>query len=687
MKNSLKFATVAVLFLGLVVWNYTYKQAMDNHFSQYNFKTATIKDLKDSILSLNHNIAKSVLFQYYNNDFINEYVKQVEQNLALLEFDTQYFSETDKYKQKFTALFNSKQESIADLMILNAKIKNSMNFLSSQIYQLQNFDSEYVFDVMEIINYFFIVKNTLDYSHTTNIQLFENVLNYQFDEPDLARFHKLLIIHTNMLLTEFPHYIEAIDNSTLAKELVVIDQMLQAYIDESTDKRGSLDFQIFLIVFFSFICLAIILYLLLLSEREKQKIIQLQDDFNRSITTDMLTKLPNRTAYFATVAKDFKKMHFLLIDLIGFRNVNNIFGMQAGDYLLQEIAKLLHGFETKDSNCKLFRIGADEFALVYDDKSDQFIAQRAQEIVEVLENSSIYYKQIKIPININIGISSTSPHLLNAQLCVKELHASFGEKIRFYDPSMNPVEQIKENIEMVQKVKEALEQDQIVPYFQPIVSLSDEKTHRYEALVRMQKSDEVISPFFFLDISKKVKLYNAISHTMIEKSLEMVRKKGVDVAINISIEDIIESNRSQFIYNLLERNSDIAHRLVFEIVESEQITNYEQLLDFIKLVKPYGCMIAIDDFGSGYSNFDHLFNFDVDYLKIDGSLIKNIHKDRNSYMIVKTIVAFASEAKIKTVAEFVHCEDVHNTVKDLGFDYGQGYYYAKPGKDITLAKE
>ena len=132
-----------------------------------------------------------------------------------------------------------------------------------------------------------------------------------------------------------------------------------------------------------------------------------------------------------------------------------------------------------------------------------------------------------------------------------------------------------------------------------------------------------------------------------------------------------------FIVNAMEK-TNTAKQITFEIVESEGIESFAEVSNFIKKAKKLGCKIAIDDFGTGYSNFEYIIKLDVDYIKIDGSLIKNINSDNNLYLTVQTIVGFAKALKIKTVAEFVHNEEVLNCVKNLDIDYSQGFFIDEP---------
>ena len=125
----------------------------------------------------------------------------------------------------------------------------------------------------------------------------------------------------------------------------------------------------------------------------------------------------------------------------------------------------------------------------------------------------------------------------------------------------------------------------------------------------------------------------------------------------------------------------MGNRIIFEIIESEGIENFEQVLEFINDTKQYGAKIAIDDFGTGYSNFEYLMKLKVDYIKIDGSMIKSIDTDKNSQMVTQTIVEFAKKMKIQTIAEFVCSKNVFDKVTELNVDYAQGYYFGEP-RDI-----
>lgn len=199
----------------------------------------------------------------------------------------------------------------------------------------------------------------------------------------------------------------------------------------------------------------------------------------------------------------------------------------------------------------------------------------------------------------------------------------------------------------------------------------------------MIDEESIISPFFFLDISKKSNQYHKITRSVIQKSFKEFENLEFEFSINISYEDIANNDFLDFIKEMFALYN-VKNKVVFEILEDEGIKNYTVLTNFVKEIKKLGCKVAIDDFGSGYSNFEHLLKMNVDYLKIDASLVKNIVEDENSYKVTKTIIEFAKNLNLKTIAEYVENKDIFDTIRDLGADYSQGYYFSAPLKVPNL---
>lgn len=256
-------------------------------------------------------------------------------------------------------------------------------------------------------------------------------------------------------------------------------------------------------------------------------------------------------------------------------------------------------------------------------------------------------------------------------------------RIFFYiNDNLEVFQEYEHNLFWTAKIREALEENRIIPYFQPILNHATGKVEKYECLVRLEeKSGTMVSPVSFLDVAKRSRLYESLTKTVISRSLERFRQSSCEFSVNISVEDVMNEDTRRFILDLMTRNPEPARRAVFEILESEGIENYTELNRFIQEVKALGAKIAIDDYGSGYSNLAHIMKLQADYIKIDGSIIKDICTSSLSRVLVKNVVATARELGMKTIAEFVSQEDIFRTVRELGVDYSQGYYVGAPAKD------
>ena len=195
--------------------------------------------------------------------------------------------------------------------------------------------------------------------------------------------------------------------------------------------------------------------------------------------------------------------------------------------------------------------------------------------------------------------------------------------------------------------------------------------------MRIEDQDEVFLPYLFLDIAKKSKLYTKLTLSMLKQVFQKVEKIKTQISVNFSIEDILDTNTILLVEEYLEQCSN-SELIVFEILENENIVDYDKMNSFVSMVKSYGAKIAIDDFGSGYSNFNYLLELSPDYIKIDGSLIKNIDQDKNSYHITKAIVDFSHSLNIRTIAEYVHSKEIFDILLNLGVDEYQGFYLGKP---------
>ncbi len=249
-----------------------------------------------------------------------------------------------------------------------------------------------------------------------------------------------------------------------------------------------------------------------------------------------------------------------------------------------------------------------------------------------------------------------------------------------YNDSFNIHQSFENNIKWLKQLKNGFKENRFQAYFQPIVDTQTKEIYKYEALIRyIDENGNEVGPYNFLDIAKKTKQYPNIIKVILKDALKLIKEKNKKVSINISYADISNKNTTKYIYDFLTAQS-IEHTklLSFEILESEEIVDFEEVSRFISEVKKFECTVGIDDFGAGYSNFHLLSKLKISFIKIDGSLIQNIHNSKDLEIIVKTISNIAKEFNVKTVAEFVANEEIYNKVKELNIDYSQGFYFDKP---------
>ncbi len=406
------------------------------------------------------------------------------------------------------------------------------------------------------------------------------------------------------------------------------------------------------------------------------------NELKKSYYKDRLTKLNNRNQLITDLEKN-ENITLILLNVDNFREINGFYGNFAGDFVLLEISRKLIAI-MKTSAFKTYRLNADEFAILKKSKTTE---KKLKKLIENLNNKLgrliINYQNTEIHIRLSFGAVSkkTSKPLAFADLALKQARAE-KKSYFIYNESLKLTEQYAKNIEMSIKIKNAIKNDKIIPYYQPIIDNNTQKIVKYEALVRLiDENNKVISPFFFLDISQKIRLYNEITKAVIRHSFKKFHNQKYEFSVNLTINDINNPEIIDYIFKYLEKYN-VADRLIFEITETDEIKDYKILLEFINKIKPMGIKIAIDDFGSGYSNFNYIIKIKPDIIKIDGSIIKNIEDDQDSYLITKMIVKFAQEMKVKTLAEFVENEKILEITKNLGVDYSQGYYFSPPKKDI-----
>ncbi len=406
--------------------------------------------------------------------------------------------------------------------------------------------------------------------------------------------------------------------------------------------------------------------------------------------TDELTGLANR-ARLLQVLQRRSPAALVVLNIDRFRELNALLGHECGDHILTTLAARLQAWLQTDAVAgqeRLYRLGADEFAWLGPEQAQGLLAARVQQLLQVIQAQPLHWEGHEFHISVTLGASSSAasteppPDLISeAQEALKQARQQ-GVSYRLYDRARSLEQQFEHNLRWANRLREALRADRLQPWFQPICALESGQVEKYECLVRMLDDDgQAISPGLFLDVARQLRLDRQITRLMVDKCCRHFAGTGLQFSINLSYGDLRDESLIDFMLEQLDRLG-VGPQLIFEILESDGIENYEQVRHFIERVKKRGCRIAIDDFGTGYSNFEHLLRLDVDLIKIDGSLIRHLHTDPGSRRVVRGIVSFAHSLQIQTVAEFVHSEAVLQQVRALGIDFAQGEVIGMPQPEL-----
>jgi diguanylate cyclase (GGDEF)-like protein len=637
----------------------------------------TLNKIKKEENKLNYDVLYTSMFLYSDNDIISETIKKIKKDINSLQNLKYYeknfpksYQELMDYKDKF----DKKTDLIYEFLRFSMPLKNSMIYLGNGLKFLSFKNPNSTKAAIRIVSSIFLAKNTVDLDFLKNLKTelnkLKSVSHNQYDEA----FYK----NATVFLEYFPEYKNYLNE--------IITYPTGKYVDKSLkdfNYRVKSDLKIF-----DYLSLALILFissllfmLILLNKQLEDKLKYI----TYLLENDALTSLPNRFKFTKDIVK-YKRPVVVVFNIDKFKNINDYFGNRIGDEVLKFVAKKLEEYVKANFKCaNVYRIGADDFAFVFERRfTKKEIKNIALRIIDFIENQTFHADGLEFRISLSAGVALSEPFLEKADIALKKIKKDIREKVGFYDASMQ--KDILINIRKSNEIKEAINNKGIIPYFQPIVD-KNLNVLKHEVLCRLKlKNGEVRSIYGYLNVLKENKMYYKITEIILKESLKKLREyPDLNLSINLMMEDIIDKDQYDFIMTHYT-NPHIASRVTFEILEKE-INDYEVVQKFILEMKKYGTKFAIDDFGSGYSNFNRVLQLKIDYLKIDGSLIKDINKDENARLIVETIMDFSRKINIRTIAEYVHSKAVFEEAKKIGISCFQGYYFAKPSKEIITKIE
>jgi len=424
-------------------------------------------------------------------------------------------------------------------------------------------------------------------------------------------------------------------------------------------------------------------------------------------THDALTGLINRMEFDTRVeraihsASHAEKQHAMFyMDLDQFKSVNDTCGHPAGDELLVQVTRLLNGC-LRESDV-LARLGGDEFGVLLLGCP----LDKAEEIAEKLRKKVEDYRFRRDNMEFRIGASIGVVPILDNQTPLTELMKAVDSacyvakeqgrnRVHVSKPDDLEIAQHHGQMQWMQRIQRAVEEDEFVLYAQPIVAVEGqlEQRQHVELLLRMvenrgDENERIIPPNAFLPAAERYHLMPLIDRWVLDKALRKLA--GTDstlgniatCSINLSGQSLTDMKLYDYIIRLLKETGVDPRRICFEITESTVIANMEIAREFVKGLRKIGCQFALDDFGSGLSTFDYLKQLDVDYVKLDGSLVRDIATSRVSQAMVHAVNYVAHVMGMKSIAEYVESDEIMQALKKLSVDYAQGYAIGKPAKFI-----
>jgi len=375
--------------------------------------------------------------------------------------------------------------------------------------------------------------------------------------------------------------------------------------------------------------------------------------------------------------------HVMLLDIDEFKDVNQKFGYESGDMILKEFTQVLSSILS--SNAIIVRTGGAEF-LIVSPKSEGEVEEQAQNIFDVLKEkkylvgNEIQYLTVSMSA-MNVPDDTTSiqhiERLLDEKLLEVKSKGKDGLAI------LNVTEISNAYYNNIDYIKEALEEERLICLYQPIFETQTKQIIKYEALVRLidkEDPEKLIEPFHFMKLVKGTSQYIKMSKLVLREVFKTLQKyKNVEISMNVDLDDLDNADMMKLITHNLYQNRDVANRLTFEILEEHEVKDYEKIMFYLQQLKAFGSKVALDDFGSGYASYSYLIKLNIDILKIDGSIIKELkNSPDHAKTVIRSIKELAESFQYELVAEFVSDEDIYNSIKDLGIQYAQGYYLGEP---------
>ncbi|AFV96323.1 MULTISPECIES: two-component system response regulator [unclassified Sulfuricurvum] len=407
-----------------------------------------------------------------------------------------------------------------------------------------------------------------------------------------------------------------------------------------------------------------------------------KNEIYAALITDSLTGLGNRVKLNYDLDTD-EPMSLILLNIDAFSMINDVYGFDVGDQMLLQFGKILHN--SSCPACSVYRLEADIFAVLTAHKEIQDVQKEVMRIQNTITKHSFLINAIEHRVNVTMGVveRDMGNMIQKAEIALREARKMSRNRIQVYSDGLAVIQQIKDNTKWTKWLKDALDNDKLIAYYQPIIDCKSGEITKYEALVRLEHDGVIYAPFHFLSTARYAGLLYQITQRVFEQACARFSTNTLHFSVNITDQDLVESDFIRFIEQTRTQYGIDVDRIYFEILEDSSILANPVAEKHLNELTALGYHLCLDDFGVQCSNFAQLGNLDLDIVKIDGTYIKDIDVNTKSQVVTESILFFTHKIGVKTVAEFVHSSQVYEIVKSMGIDYAQGYFIGEPKPDLV----
>jgi len=404
------------------------------------------------------------------------------------------------------------------------------------------------------------------------------------------------------------------------------------------------------------------------------------EDVYRQMTTHPLTRLPNRQKLNEALDTDGSK-DLVLINIDNFSLINDTQGFEVGDELLNQMGAFLVNMYSDEMS--VFHLEGDTFGVLCMDErinEERFVCMKTE-----INKMSFLLGGVENRLSVTMGLVMHEEGNLiqKAEFALKEARSHGKNRMSKYSKDIKIIQTIKHNSIWTKRIREALEQDRFVSYYQPILDVKTGEIIKYECLVRMLHENEVVGPYEFIECAKSSGQSHGIFKLMFEFACQKSKEFDGQFTINMTDSDLEEEDLLDFVDEKVTKYNVNPKQIGLEILEQKSIMNNDRVRKNIVTLADKGMAIIVDDFGSECSNFGQLANLPISFLKIDGSYIKDLDSNIKHKVIVESIIEFSKKMNIPIVAEFVHSQKIMDIVTGMGIAYAQGYHLGEPLPELV----